>query len=88
MKRGTRKKHSASSARYYKEGRRRTAKIYGKKKPKKVKRSKSALKVEKEKENKRGNTPACQTTEYTYDKLENRRRRNFLCKSSTRKLIL
>ena len=42
MKRGTRKKHSASSARYYKEGRRRTAKIYGKKKPKKVKRSKSA----------------------------------------------
>ena len=36
MKRGTRKKHSASSARYYKEGRRRTAKIYGRKKPAKI----------------------------------------------------
>ena len=73
MKRGTRKKHSASSARYYKEGRRKTAKIYGKKKPKKVKRSKSAPQGGKRKRKQRGgNTPACQTTEYTYAELENR----------------
>ena len=45
MKRGTRKKHSPRSAAYSAEGRRKTAKIYGKKnkkKPKKVKRAKSA----------------------------------------------
>ena len=73
MKRGTRKKHSPSSARYYGEGRRRTAKIYGKKKPKKVKRSKSAPQGGKRKRKQRGgNTPECQTTEYTYAQLENR----------------
>ena len=42
MKRRTRKKHSPRSAEYYKEGRAKTAKIYGKKKPNKVKRSNSA----------------------------------------------
>ena len=73
MKRGTRKKHSASSARYYKEGRRRTAKIYGRKKPNKVKRSKSAPRGGKRKRKQRGgNTPECQTTEYSYAQLENK----------------
>ena len=80
MKRGTRKKHSASSARYYKEGRRRTAKIYGKKKPKKVKRSKSAPQGGKRKQ-RGGNTPACQTTEYTYAQLENREGETFHVKA-------
>ena len=82
MKRGTRKKHSASSARYYKEGRRRTAKIYGKnkKKPKKVKRSKSAPRGGKRKQ-RGGNTPACQTTEYTYAQLENREGETFHVKA-------
>lgn len=77
MKRGTRKKHSASSARYYKEGRRRTAKIYGKKKPKKVKRSKSAPRGGKRKKQRGGYTPECQTTQYTYAQLENRIRETF-----------
>ena len=82
MKRGTRKKHSASSARYYKEGRRRTAKIYGKKKPKKVKRSKSAPRGGKRKRKQRGgNTPECQTTEYSYAQLENREGETFHVKA-------
>ena len=82
MKRGTRKKHSASSARYYGEGRRRTAKIYGKKKPNKVKRSKSAPRGGKRKRKQRGgNTPACQTTEYTYAQLENREGETFHVKA-------
>ena len=82
MKRGTRKKHSPSSARYYGEGRRRTAKIYGKKKPKKVKRSKSAPQGGKRKRKQRGgNTPACQTTEYTYAQLENREGETFHVKA-------
>lgn len=82
MKRGTRKKHSASSARYYKEGRAKTAKIYGKKKPKKVKRSKSAPQGGKRKRKQRGgNTPACQTTEYTYAQLENREGETFHVKA-------
>lgn len=45
MKRRTRRKHTPRSAAYSAEGRRKTAKIYGKKnkkKPKKVKRAKSA----------------------------------------------
>ena len=82
MKRGTRKKHSPSSARYYGEGRRRTAKIYGKKKPKKVKRSKSAPQGGKRKRKQRGgNTPSCQTTEYTYAQLENREGETFHVKA-------
>ena len=82
MKRGTRKKHSPSSARYYGEGRRRTAKIYGKKKPKKVKRSKSAPQGGKRKRKQRGgNTPACQTTQYTYAQLENREGETFHVKA-------
>ena len=82
MKRGTRKKHSPSSARYYGEGRRRTAKIYGKKKPKKVKRSKSAPQGGKRKRKQRGgNTPACQTIEYTYAQLENREGETFHVKA-------
>ena len=82
MKRGTRKKHSPSSARYYGEGRRRTAKIYGKKKPKKVKRSKSAPRGGKRKRKQRGgNTPECQTTEYTYAQLENREGETFHVKA-------
>ena len=82
MKRGTRKKHSPSSARYYGEGRRRTAKIYGKKKPNKVKRSKSAPQGGKRKRKQRGgNTPARQTTEYTYAQLENREGETFHVKA-------
>ena len=82
MKRGTRKKHSPSSARYYKKGRTRTAKIYGKKKPKKVKRSKSAPRGGKRKRKQRGgNTPECQTTEYSYAQLENREGETFHVKA-------
>ena len=86
MKRGTRKKHSASSARYYQEGRRKTAKIYGnknKEKPKKVKRSKSAPRGGRRKRRKQrgGNTPACQTTQYTYAQLENREGETFHVKA-------
>ena len=85
MKRGTRKKHTPSSARYYKEGRAKTAKIYGKKnkkKPKKVKRSKSAPRGGKRKRKQRGgNTPECQTTEYSYAQLENREGETFHVKA-------
>ena len=73
MKRKTRQKHTPRSAQYYKKGRNITAKIYGKKKPKKVKRSKSAPRGGKRKRKQRGgNTPECQTTEYSYAQLENR----------------
>ena len=73
MKRGTRKKHSPSSARYYGEGRRRTAKIYGKKKPKKVKRSKSAPQGGKRKRKQRGgNTANCETAQLSYNDLANK----------------
>ena len=74
MKRRTRKKHTPRSAEYYKKGRTRTAKIYGKKKPKKVIRSKSAPRGGRRKRRKQrgGNTPECRTREYTYAELENR----------------
>ena len=82
MKRRTRKKHTPRSAEYYKKGRKRTAKIYGKKKPKKVKRSKSAPRGGKRKRKQRGgNTPACQTTEYTYAQLQNREGETFHVKA-------
>ena len=74
MKRRTRKKHSPRSAEYNARMRRKTAKIYGKKKPKKVKRSKSAPRGGRRKRKKQrgGNTPECQTREYTYAELENK----------------
>lgn len=77
MKRGTRKKHSASSARYYKEGRAKTAKIYGnknKEKPKKVKRSKSAPRGGRRKRRKQrgGNTASCETAQLNYNDLANK----------------
>ena len=77
MKRRTRKKHSPRSAKYYKEGRAKTSKIYGnknKEKPKKVKRSKSAPRGGRRKRRKQrgGNTSNCETAQLSYNDLANK----------------
>lgn len=84
MKNKTRRKHTPRSARYSAEGRRRTAKIYGKKKKKgapEAGRSKSAtLGGRRRKKQRGGNTSRCQTREFTYAELENREGETFYVK--------
>ena len=80
-------KHTPRSARYAAEGRRRTAKIYRKKKiAPEAKRSKSAAQGGRRKRRKQrgGNTPICQTTPpvgFTYAELENREGETFHVKA-------
>jgi len=76
MKNKTRKKHTPSSARGIADGRRRTAKIYGKKKKKTVTRG-----GRRRKKQRGGETPLCQTTQFTYEQLENREGETFHVKA-------
>lgn len=83
MKNKTRSKHTPRSARYSAEGRRRTAKIYGKKKKKgapEAGRSKSATRGGRRRKQRGGNTQRCQTREFTYAELENREGETFYVK--------